>query len=315
MDAQVIIDRGSGVSDSLTFLIGKDDTHRSYSIIDSPTNYQTLRYLLTGSFTFSITDKDEKILVALPTHKSLTHTDGILIELKRESNTVNIFEKSKFSPEWQKLFRFSSKTDIPDIIDDGNFGSEVMMYLLNNNPKIDGLLKNFENLSCLLRYKDRPDQLLPLFIRLFQEERIIPKAWVGNNYSIHTLDILNPYKNTGLGDETIKRFVEAVLREMTGNLFKLEPTEGGKLELNIENNPTMSKLPIESHGSGVFSVIEYIPPLMEAFKRGDICFIGHDNDSVIGRWHGLMKMRFKEVYTHKFEEIYGRAPYNQIITC
>lgn len=278
-------------------------------------NYEYLEYLFEGNFPLRTSSKSlnaNLISINLPAHKSLVSTDQIIIEWN-EKREISVFEVPKGGSERQELFKFIPGNELPHIIDNNSY-SEVMETLLNKYPIIEELMKSLEHISYLISSRDYPENLIPLLIKFFQNESIIPGIWTSKEfYKIPTDSLLDLNINAGLHENLIRKFVEGILSEMTGDTYKLICEDKYGYRVHLERNDAFN-IPFRDHGGGVVSAVRYIPSLMQAIKKGDICFIGHDNSELLVHWHALMKRRFKEVYIPEFMKFYGKAPYYQIIT-
>lgn len=253
------------------------------------------------------------IIVDIPSSNSLEDVDYIRLEYnrgfldKKKLSIIEVDKEGHFIP----VFDFIEGQEIPDI--QASTGSEVMLKLLENNDNINYLINRIYQLSITLKYNKEGAAAFESILSFLKHEKIIPGSW--EDY-ITSIDVLSISDNPGLLDEGIRKVLKGILYDMTGNDWVIEYDRDRQrvicdMEIFLQDK---KGLHIENHGSGVNSVLKYIPSFMLALKQGDLCFIGGLRGRMLCSWHKMIKDRFFTNYIPWMYKVLNITPkYNQII--
>ena len=262
-----------------------------------------------------INEGTTSIVVDIPSSNNLEDVDYLRLEYDRAffggNKKLSITEVDKLGYS-TPVFDFVEGQDLPII--QASTGSEIMLKLLENNDNIEFLTNLIYRINREINYKDE-FKLFKSILRFLRDQKIIPGIW--EDYRTST-DVLSISDNPGLLDECIRKALKGILYDMTGNDWIIEYDRDKDrqrvicdMEIFLQNT---GGLHIKNHGSGVNSVLKYIPSFMLALKQGDLCFIGGLRGEMLCSWHKLIKDRFFTHYIPWMYKILNITPkYNQII--
>lgn len=235
--------------------------------------------------------------IVLPTAFDIENAAGVEIMIDKDKIIISDILPDLSKSE-QLLF---SNNQLPEIL--GTDYSETLNRLLSNSV-YDNLLDSMNTLLTVNGIIERSGSKVNIMRELYEllyKNKVVTPIWFPQ-LAPSTDQIKYKSFHPEIFDTYIQNFIKLLLKDMTGDEFILNEVPKDPLSRMDRLEITTSHLKkLNTHdmsadlfGSGVLSVLRYMPGIISTILEGGICFIGGENDEVTGPWHSLIKHRLPE---------------------